>query len=68
MPKMKTNRAAAKRFRKTGRGKIAHFASGHRHLLEKKSTRRKRAQLKKGIVSSRETQKVKRLLPYLFSS
>ncbi len=42
MPKMKTNRSAAKRFKVTGTGKIMHKASGKRHNLRKKSVRAKR--------------------------
>jgi large subunit ribosomal protein L35 len=65
MPKMKTSRAARKRFLRTGKGKILHYTTGHRHLLEKKRTRRKRAQLKKQEVSPGDRKRVKRLLPYL---
>lgn len=68
MPKMKTNRAAYKRFRRTGTGKIMHFSTGHRHLLEKKRTRRKRTYRKKVPVPASEAQKVKSLLPYLGST
>lgn len=42
MPKMKTKKSAAKRFKKTGSGKIVHQHSGHRHLSTKKSPKRKR--------------------------
>lgn len=42
MPKMKTNRGAAKRFRRTGKGKLKRGASGCRHILTKKSQKRKR--------------------------
>ncbi|MCS7200364.1 MAG: 50S ribosomal protein L35 [Caldimicrobium sp.] len=43
MPKMKTNRSAAKRFKVTATGKILHKPSGKRHLLRKKSSKTKRA-------------------------
>ncbi len=43
MPKMKTNRSAAKRFKVTASGKIMHKRSGKRHLLRKKSAKAKRA-------------------------
>lgn len=43
MPKMKTNRSAAKRFKVTATGKILHRKSGKSHLLRKKSSKRKRA-------------------------
>ena len=42
MPKMKTKRAAAKRFKVTGTGKIKRFKAYKRHILTKKSTKRKR--------------------------
>ena len=42
MPKMKTNRSAAKRIKKTGSGKLKRFKSMHSHILTKKSTKRKR--------------------------
>jgi len=42
MPKLKTNRGAAKRFRKTATGKIMHRQSHRSHILTKKSTKRKR--------------------------
>jgi len=42
MPKMKTNRSAAKRFKVTATGKILHKKSGKSHLLRKKSSKRKR--------------------------
>lgn len=43
MPKMKTNRSAAKRFKVTATGKIMHRKSGKSHLLRKKSSKRKRS-------------------------
>ena len=42
MPKMKTNRSAAKRIKKTGSGKLKRFKSMHSHILTKKSPKRKR--------------------------
>jgi len=42
MPKMKTHRGAAKRFKVTGRGKIVRRRANRKHILEKKSSRRKR--------------------------
>ncbi len=42
MPKMKTNRSAAKRMKKTASGKFKRFKSMHSHILTKKSTKRKR--------------------------
>ncbi len=52
MPKMRTRKSAAKRFKKTGSGKIKHFHSGASHLLTRKSKKRKR-RLRKGSVISK---------------
>lgn len=62
MPKVKTNSSAKKRFKVTGTGKITHQKSFKRHILTKKSTKRKRAMRKDGIVSDANLQFVKRLL------
>lgn len=64
MPKMKTHRGAAKRFKVTGTGKIVKNSSHRRHILEKKSAKRKR-QLRTGEVASKaDTKRVHELLPY----
>ena len=63
MPKMKTKRAAAKRFKRTANGKIKYKKMGMRKKLSKKSSRRKRELNKDGILSSAEYQKVSRLIP-----
>lgn len=42
MPKMKTNRGAAKRFKRTGKGVLKHASSNRRHILTKKAPKRKR--------------------------
>ncbi|MFO7718029.1 MAG: 50S ribosomal protein L35 [Thermodesulfobacteriota bacterium] len=64
MPKMKTNKGAAKRFRTTGSGKIRRNRAFRRHILTKKTPKRKR-QLRTGpVVDSANTKAVKRLLPY----
>jgi large subunit ribosomal protein L35 len=62
MPKVKTNSSAKKRFKVTGTGKITHQKSFKRHILTKKSTKRKRGMRKDGIVSDANLQFVKRLL------
>jgi large subunit ribosomal protein L35 len=62
MPKVKTNSSAKKRFKVTGTGKITYQKSFKRHILTKKSTKRKRNLGKKGIVSSANADFVKRLL------
>lgn len=62
MPKMKTNRGAAKRFKKTGKGKIKRVKAYASHLLSSKSTKRKRSLRKATLVSKAETGRVKRML------
>ena len=63
MPKIKTNRAAAKRFRKTGSGKIVYNKSFAGHLLTKKTTKRKRSLRKSRIVDKTNAKTIKLLLP-----
>lgn len=64
MPKIKTNRAAAKRFRVTGSGKIKRNKGFKRHLLSSKGKKRKR-QLRRGtLVSASEQRNVRELIPY----
>jgi len=65
MPKMKTHRGAAKRFKVTGTGRIKRNNPGHRHLLTSKSRKRKRQQRLADFIHPAENQKMKRLLPYL---
>ncbi len=62
MPKVKTNSSAKKRFKVTGTGKITHQKSFKRHILTKKSTKRKRALRIDGVVSKTHENFVKRLL------
>lgn len=62
MPKVKTNSSAKKRFRVTATGKIMHQKAFKRHILTKKSKKRKRAMNKKGIVGSTNKDFVLRLL------
>lgn len=64
MPKMKTHRGAAKRFKRTGTGKLRRNRAFGSHLLEKKSSRRKRRINKPGLVSASDLKRVKYLLPY----
>ena len=65
MPKMKTNRGAAKRFKVTGSGKIKRNKAYTSHILTKKSTKRKRGLRKSGIVDSANAKSIKRILPYM---
>ena len=62
MPKMKTKKSAAKRFKKTGSGKIVHRHSGHRHLSTKKSPKRKRRLRKETSLSKAMTGRTKKMI------
>ncbi len=62
MPKKKTNRAAAKRFKRTGGGKYKRSKAYKGHLLSSKSSKRKRNLRKSGLVDKADEKKVKRLL------
>jgi large subunit ribosomal protein L35 len=62
MPKMKTRRAAKKRFKITASGKISHKNSFSRHNMEHKSRKRKRAFRKDQQLSENDHQEVKRML------
>ena len=64
MPKMKTHRGAAKRFRSTGTGKFKRSKAYKSHILTKKSTKRKRKLDTPTTVSSSDQRKVERMLPY----
>ena len=64
MPKMKTNRGAAKRFKITGNGKIAYSKSYASHILTKKTTKRKRNLRKSAIIGKADVAAVRRLIPY----
>jgi len=64
MPKMKTNRGAAKRFKITGSGKVVRNKAYSSHILTKKSTKRKRNLRKSGLVDSTNLKQVSKLLPY----
>ena len=65
MPKLKTNRAAAKRFKKTGTGKLKRNKAYKRHILTKKTTEKKR-DLRKAAMMDKTNEKVmKKILPYL---
>jgi large subunit ribosomal protein L35 len=63
MPKMKTNRGAAKRFRKTSTGKVKRSKAYASHILTKKSTKRKRGLRKAGLVHHADAKRVRQLLP-----
>lgn len=65
MPKMKTHRASAKRFRKTASGKFKRGKAFKSHILTKKSSKRKRNLRKTGYVSAAQEKVLRKLLPYL---
>jgi ribosomal protein L35 len=65
MPKMKTHRGAAKRFKKTGSGKLKRANAFKSHLLTGKSSKRKRNLRKTSYVSVAQEKNMKKLLPYL---
>ena len=63
MPKIKTNRSAAKRFKKTGSGKYTFSKSHSNHILTKKTTKRKRSLRQGQIVKKSDVKEIKLLLP-----
>ena len=65
MPKIKTNRAAAKRFKKTGTGKLVRNKAYKSHILTKKSTKRKRNLRKPTVTDATNVKNMKKVLPYL---
>ncbi len=64
MTKIKTHRGAAKRFSLTKNGKVKRAKAGRRHILTKKSTKRKRSLRKAGYVSESNAAVIKVLIPY----
>ena len=64
MPKLKTHRGAAKRFKKTGTGKIVRGSAFKRHILTSKSTKTKRHMRGMRQVSDSDAPKLKLMLPY----
>ena len=64
MPKIKTKRSAAKRFKKTGGGKFVFRKSGHSHILTKKTRKRKRYLKRDTIISDSLMKQIRRMLPY----
>ena len=64
MPKLKTHRGAAKRFKKTATGKFRRSAAFKRHILTSKTTKRKRSLRGSQEVSERDSDRIKRMLPY----
>lgn len=64
MPKLKTNRGAAKRFRRNAKGKFKRGQSHFRHILTKKSSKRKRHGRDPSHIADADTAMAKRLMPY----
>ena len=65
MPKMKTNRGAAKRFKKTGTGKIKRSCAFTSHILTSKTRKRKRNLRHGGMVAAVDAKNIARLIPFL---
>ena len=65
MPKMKTHRGAAKRFKTTGSGKFSRSRNNKQHILTKKTAKRKRRLRKSALVSAADEKRLKELLPTL---
>jgi large subunit ribosomal protein L35 len=64
LPKLKTHRGAAKRFKKTASGKIKRSNAFKSHILTKKTTKRKRALDMPSMVSKSDMKRVQAMLPY----
>ena len=65
MPKMKTSRAAAKRFKVTGKGKLKRNKAYKRHILTKKTTKTKRNLRKATMTDETNVKNMKKILPYM---
>lgn len=66
MPKIKTHRGAAKRFKVTGSGKIKRYKAYKSHLLTGKPSKRMRGLRKSDLVPEVQQENIKKLLPYMF--
>ncbi|HET9272184.1 MAG TPA: 50S ribosomal protein L35 [Vicinamibacterales bacterium] len=64
MPKLKTHRGAAKRFKKTGTGKVVRASAFKRHILTGKTTKSKRQKRGTQQVADQDDAKLQRMLPY----
>ena len=64
MPKLKTNRGAAKRFRTTGKGKFKRAQSHFRHILTKKSSKRKRHGREAAHICDADMAAARKMMPY----
>lgn len=64
MPKMKTHKGSAKRFKITGSGKVKAKKSGLRHILTSKSPKRKRGLRHPSILQGKDAENIKKMMPY----
>lgn len=64
MPKMKTNRSAAKRIKKTGTGKMKRYRAKHRHILTKKTPKQKRRLRSATLIAKTDEGQLSVMLPY----
>ncbi|HHY06155.1 MAG TPA: 50S ribosomal protein L35 [Clostridia bacterium] len=64
MPKMKTHRGAAKRFKVTATGKIKRYHAFKSHILTKKTTKRKRNLRKAVVMSKPDAKRISKIIPY----
>ena len=64
MPKIKTHRGAAKRFNKTGTGKVTHAKAFKQHILTSKTAKRRRGLRGTTVVSVADTPRVEKMIPY----
>jgi len=64
MPKLKTNKGAAKRFRLTSNGRVKRKKAFKSHILTKKAPKRKRALRKTALINKRDEKNIRRLIPY----
>ena len=65
MPKMKSHRGAAKRFKKTGTGKLVRNRANKQHILTKKDPKRKRQLRRDAVIAPSDAKRIKQLLPNL---
>ena len=65
MPKMKTHRGAAKRLKRSASGKLSHAKRNRRHILTKKTTKRKRQLREKNVAAPGDQKRLDQLVPYL---
>lgn len=66
MPKLKTHSGAAKRFKVSKKGKVKYQKAFKRHLLERKSAKRKRGASNPGVLHESNERQVRQMLPYAF--